>query len=45
VRPVEGGARQQARSAMIEARMHPVAVEFDFVQPLFAFRSLVDELG
>jgi hypothetical protein len=25
--------------------MHAVAVEFDFVQPLIAFRRRVDELG
>ena len=25
--------------------MHAVAVEFDFVEPLFAFRCLGDELG
>ena len=25
--------------------MHAVAVEFDFVEPLFALRCLVDELG
>jgi hypothetical protein len=30
---------------MIEARMHAVAVEFDFMQPLVAFRRRGDQLG
>ena len=31
--------------AAIEARMHAVAVEFDFMEPGRSFRRLVDELG
>jgi hypothetical protein len=43
--PVEPGAGQQAHGAAIEARMHAVAVELDFVEPLIAFRRRVDKLG
>jgi len=35
---------KQPHPATIKARMHPVAVELDFVEPLIAFRSGVDEL-
>ena len=45
MRPVEPGACEQLHRAAIEARMHAVAVEFDFVQPLIAVRRRVDELG
>jgi hypothetical protein len=45
VRPVEPGAGQQLDGAAVEARMHAVAVEFDFVQPLVAVRGGVDQLG
>ena len=31
--------------AMIEARMHAVAVELDFVQPVGPVRRLIDKLG
>jgi len=44
VRPVEPGAGEQGDRAMVEARMQPVAVEFDFMQPLVAFRRRVDQL-
>ena len=44
MRPVEAGARQQSHGAAIEARMHAVAVELDFVQPLVALRRRVDQL-
>ena len=44
MRPVEPGAGQQLHRSAIEARMHAVAVEFDFVQPLIALRRRVDEL-
>jgi hypothetical protein len=44
VRPVEAGAGQQLHSAAVEPRMHAVAVELDFVQPLAAFRRRVDQL-
>jgi hypothetical protein len=30
---------------MIEARMHAVAVELDFVEPIGSVRRLVDKLG
>src|ERR1700750_2103549 len=43
-RPVETGAREQLHAAAIEARMHAVAVEFDFVQPGVAVRRGVDQL-
>jgi hypothetical protein len=45
VGPVEPGARQQFDTAAVEPRMHAVAVVFDFVQPLIAFRRGVDQLG
>jgi hypothetical protein len=45
VRPVEPGAGQKVHRAAIEARMHAVAVELDFVQPVRPIRRLVDELG
>jgi hypothetical protein len=45
VRPVEPGAREQPHVAAIEARMHAVAVELDFVQPLISFRRGVDQPG
>jgi hypothetical protein len=43
MRPVETGAGQQPHRAAIEARMHAVAVEFDFVQPVRTFRRLLRE--
>ena len=45
VRPVEPGAGQQLDRAVVEPRMHAVAVIFDFVQPVVAFRRGVDQLG
>jgi hypothetical protein len=36
MRPVKAGAGEQGDRATLEARMQPVAVEFDFVQPLIA---------
>jgi hypothetical protein len=45
VRPVKPGAGEQPHGAAIEARMHAIAVELDFVQPLRTFRRLVDKLG
>ena len=36
--------RVAAHTAAIEARVHPVAVELDFVEPLGAVRRFVDEL-
>jgi hypothetical protein len=41
--PVESGAREQPHAAAIEPRMHGVAVEFDFVEPLVAFRCGIDK--
>jgi hypothetical protein len=45
MRPVEPGAGQKARGAAIEPRMHAVAVELEFVEPLIAFGGRVDELS
>ena len=42
MRPVEPGARKQFHRAAVEARVHTVAVEVDFVEPLIAFRRRVD---
>ena len=44
MRPVEAGAGEQVDGAAVEARMHAVAVEFDFVQPLVALRRRIDQL-
>jgi len=43
--PVEPGAGEELHRAVVEAGVHAVAVEFDLVQPLIAFRRFVDELG
>ena len=43
--PVEAGAGQQPDRAPVQPRMHPVAVEFEFVQPLRPVRWLVDQFG
>ena len=45
MRPVEAGAGQQPDRAAVEPGMHPVAVEFDFVQPLGPVWRLVDQFG
>ena len=45
MRPVEAGAGQQPDRATVQPRMHPIAVEFDFVQPFRSVRRLVDEFG
>ncbi len=45
MRPVEACTGQQLRPATVESRVHAVAVEFDFVQPVVAFRRRVDQLG
>ena len=45
MRPVEACTGQQFHRAAVEPRMHAVAVELDFVQPLIAFRRRVDELS
>src|SRR6201984_1648472 len=43
------GARADRRelpdSAPVQAGLHPMAVEFDFMEPNRPFRRLVDELG
>jgi hypothetical protein len=44
MRPVEAGSGEKPYRAVIEAGMHAVAVEFDFVQPVGPVRGLVDEL-
>src|SRR5205823_5863161 len=44
MRPVEPGAGEELNGAAVEARMHAVAVEFDFVQPLVALRRRIDQL-
>jgi hypothetical protein len=43
--PVERGAGQEVDRAAVEARMHPVAVELELVQPLWPIGRLVDQLG
>jgi hypothetical protein len=43
--PVEPRAGQEPGRAPVQPGMHPVAVEFDFVQPVRSFRRLVDEFG
>ena len=44
MRPVEPGAGQQFDRAAVEPRMHAVAIEFDFVQPLIAIRRRIEQL-
>ena len=44
MRPVEPGAGQQPDRAAIEARVHAVGVELDFVQPVRSFRRVLHEL-
>jgi len=43
--PVEPGAGQQPDRAAVQPGVHPVAVEFEFMQPLRPFRRLVDQFG
>jgi len=43
--PVEPGASQKPDRAAVQPGMHPVAVEFEFVQPFRSVRRLVDKLG
>ena len=45
MRPVKPGAGQQADRAPVQAGMHPVAVEFDFVEPVWPVRRLVHQPG
>jgi len=45
VRPVEPGTGEQPHGAVIEARMHAIAVELDFVQPAGPLGRLTDKLG
>jgi hypothetical protein len=44
-RPVEPGAGQQPDCALVQTRVHPVTIEFDFVKPIRSLRCLVNELG
>jgi hypothetical protein len=44
-RPVETGAGQQPDRAPVQPGMHPVAVVFDFVQPLRPFGRRVHQFG
>ena len=44
MRPVEASAGEQPYRTAIQARMHAVAVEFDFMQPLVAFGRRIDQL-
>jgi hypothetical protein len=43
--PVEAGAGQQPDRAAVEPSMHPVAVEFEFLQPLRTIWWLIDQFG
>lgn len=43
--PIEPVAGEKPHLAMVEARMHAVTVELDFVQPLVALRRGVDQPG
>jgi hypothetical protein len=44
MRPVTPGVGQQPDRAPVQVGMHPVAVEFDFVEPSRPFRWVVDQL-
>jgi hypothetical protein len=43
--PAEPAAGQQFDRAAVEARMHAIAVEFDFMEPIWPVGRLVDQLG
>ena len=43
--PVETGSSEETHAAAVQARMHAVAVEFDFMQPSVAVRRGVDARG
>jgi len=43
LRPIEAGSGQQPHVAVIQASVHPVAVELDLVQPLGAGWRLLDQ--
>src|SRR5262249_34831064 len=45
MRPVKPGAGQQPDRAPVQLGMHPVAVEFDFMEPVWPVGRLVDQLG
>src|SRR6516165_8419067 len=45
MRPVKPGAGQQPDRAPAQLGMHPVAVEFDFMEPVWPVGRLVDQLG
>jgi hypothetical protein len=45
MRPVEPSAGQQSDRATVEARTHPVAVEFELVQLFRSVRWLIDQFG
>jgi hypothetical protein len=42
VAPVEPGASQELHAAVVDARGHAIAVQFDFMQPLRPRRRLLD---
>ena len=43
-RPIEAGPGKELHAAIVDARGHAIAVEFDFVDPLRAGRRLLDRL-
>src|SRR5262249_27007202 len=45
MRPVEPGAGQQLDRAPVQPSVHPVAVEFDFMEPVWPVGRLVDQSG
>ena len=45
VGPVEPGSGQELHAAIVDARGHTIAVQFDFMQPLRPRRRLLDRLG
>jgi hypothetical protein len=44
-RPVEPSPGQQSHLASVQPGMHPVTVEFDFMEPLGPVRWRVDQFG
>jgi hypothetical protein len=45
VRPIQAGSREELDAAIIQARMHAVAVVFDLVQPIAARWHFLDKAG
>ena len=45
MRPIKPGAGQQPGGTPVQPGVHPVAVEFDFMEPVWPVGRLVDQSG